>query len=51
LGAIHAKRVDTMSELVIQLETRIVQLRRRIDELTSEADGFVAAAQRELRRL
>lgn len=51
LGAIRAKQVDAMSGRVIDLEARIVQLRARIAELTSEADGFVAAAQRELRRL
>lgn len=51
LGGIHAKQVDTMAERIVQLETRITQLRTRLAELTSEADGFVAGAKRELRRL
>jgi hypothetical protein len=51
LGAIRAKQVELVSEQVVQLEARIVALRARIAELTSEADGLVAAAQAELRRL
>jgi len=51
LGAVHAKRAEAMSELVIALEARIAQLRTRIAELTSEVDGYVAAAKQELGRL
>jgi hypothetical protein len=51
LGGIHAKQVDDMAGRVVQLEQHISQLRTRIAELASEADGFVAAAKRELRRL
>ncbi len=51
LGGIHAKQVDTMAERVVELEAYVTQLRTRIAELTSEADGFVAAAKRELRKL
>jgi hypothetical protein len=51
LGAVRAKQVEGMAERVVQLETRIGLLRARIAELKSEADGFVAAAKRELSRL
>ncbi len=51
LGGIHAKQVDSMAERIVQLELHVTQLRTRIAELTSEADGFVAAAKRELRKL
>jgi hypothetical protein len=51
LGGIHAKQVDGMADRIVQLEAQVTQLRTRIAELTSEADGFVAAAKRELRRL
>jgi hypothetical protein len=51
LGSIHAKQVEAMSEQVVQLETRIIALRARVADLGSEADGFAAAAKRELRRL
>ncbi|HXK19654.1 MAG TPA: hypothetical protein VNG33_17710, partial [Polyangiaceae bacterium] len=51
LGGIRAKQVDTMAERVVQLETHITELRTRIAELSSEADGFVAAAKRELLKL
>jgi hypothetical protein len=48
---VRAKQVDGMAERIVQLETSIVQLRARIAELSVEADGFVASAKRELRRL
>lgn len=51
LGGIHAKQVDRMAERIVELEARVTQLRARIVELASEADGFVAAAKRELRKL
>lgn len=51
LGAVRAKQVDGMAERIVQLEKSIVQLRTRIAELTVEADGFIASAKRELRRL
>jgi hypothetical protein len=51
LGGIHAAQVEPMAERIVQLENQINQLRTRIAELTSEADGFLAAAKRELRRL
>jgi hypothetical protein len=51
LGGVHAKQVETMAERVVQLEGQINQLRTRIAELQSEADGFLSAAKRELRRL
>jgi hypothetical protein len=51
VGGVRAKQVDTMAARVVELETRITQLRARIAELTSEADGFVAGAKRELSRL
>ena len=51
LGAIHAKQGEAMSDQVLKLEARIVALRTRVAELSSEADGFVAAAQHELSRL
>jgi hypothetical protein len=51
LGGVHAKQVETMAERIVQLEAQINSLRTRIAELTSEANGFLAAAKRELRRL
>ena len=51
LGAIRAKQGDGMAQRVVELETRVTQLRQRIAELTSEADAHVAAAKRELGRL
>jgi hypothetical protein len=51
LGEIHAKQVDAMAERVLELEARVTELRVRIAELTSEAEGFAAAAKRELKRL
>lgn len=51
LGAVRVKQVEVMSERVVELEARIVELRARVAELESEAQGFVAAARRELARL
>ena len=51
LGGIHAKQVDSMAARIVDLEARITQLRTRVAELTSEADGFLVAVKRELRRL
>jgi len=51
LGGIRAKQVDVMAERIVGLETHITELRTRIAELSSEADGFVAAAKRELGKL
>ena len=51
LGGIHAKQVESMAARIVDLEARITQLRTRVAELTSEADGFLAAMKRELRRL
>jgi len=51
LGGVRAKQVESMAERIVQLEAQITQLRTRIAELTSEADGFIAATKRELRRL
>ncbi len=51
LGAIRAKQGEGMAQRVVELETRVTQLRQRVAELTSEADAYVAAAKRELGRL
>jgi hypothetical protein len=51
LGGIHADQVDTMAARIVELEAKITQLRLRIAELTSEAEGFVAATKRELGKL
>lgn len=51
LGAIRAKQVEAMAQQVVELEARVTLLRTRVAELESEESGFVAAAQRELRRL
>lgn len=51
LGGVRAKQVDSMAERVVQLEGQITQLRTRIAELTSQAEGFLAATKRELRKL
>ncbi|HYP87698.1 MAG TPA: hypothetical protein VEQ59_06085, partial [Polyangiaceae bacterium] len=48
LGAIHAKQGEAMSQQVLELEARIVALRTRVAELSSEENGFVTAAKREL---
>jgi hypothetical protein len=51
LGGIRAKEVAVMAARIIELEAELTQLRRRISELTSEAEGFVAATKRELGQL
>ena len=51
LGGVSADQAETMAERVVQLEGQISQLRARIAELTSEANGFVAATKRELGKL
>lgn len=51
LGGIRAKEVDAMAARIVGLENKITQLRNRISELTSEAEGFVAATKRELEKL
>jgi hypothetical protein len=51
LGTIRAKQGESMAERVVELEAQVTQLRQRIAELTSEADAYVAAVKRELRRL